>query len=185
MKILLFIVLLLLGIGLYLRHQIQHFEEHLTEEQKEELARFREQEEKEQAESQALLQKLVVYRTLRASIQDSMTLDAMIDAFAEMCRTSVGDPDDLLFETGTYDFTGENMFYFSLVRQFQFMDEDEYVQLHLDVLYTPSPKTWMLRCAEWDSLTKGDFFEMVRSSRAYQAVKDLPIAKVDVNIFET
>ena len=35
------------------------------------------------------------------------------------------DNDMILFETGTFSFTGENLFYFSLVRQFP-NDEDEY-----------------------------------------------------------
>lgn len=144
-----------------------------------------EQEEQKIAESQAALQKLVVYRTLRASIHDGMTLDEILGAFEKMCDISVGDPDDLLFETGTYTFTGEEMFYFSLVRQFQFLDPDEYVQLRLNVLYTPSVKTALLHRTTWDSLTQASFFETVRNSRDYRTVKDLPIAKVEVLIEET
>lgn len=185
MKIILGIVMLLWGIYLFIRYKIYHIEDNMTEEDKAEFARFREQEEKAQAESQAVLQKLVVYRTLRASIRDGMTLEEMIDAFAQMCKISVGEPDDLLFETGTYSFTGEKMFYFSLVRQFQFMDEEEYVQLHLDVLYAPDPKTRLLHCTKWDSLTEGSFFDMIKNSRAYKTAKDLPISKVDVRIEET
>lgn len=144
-----------------------------------------EQEEQALAERQAILQKLVVYRTLRGSITEDMTLEQMVDAFEKMCEISVGEPDDLLFETGTYDFTGEKLFYFSLVRQFQFLDQDEYVQLHLDVLYQPSHKTALLRRATWGSLTEGNFFDMVRGSRAFQTVRELPILRVDVRVEET
>lgn len=144
---------------------------------------FEEYEEK--AVSQEELEKLPVYQALRDSVRDGMTLDELIDAFAAMCQLPVGEPDDLLFETGTFDFTGKKLFYFSLVRQFQFRDEEEYVQLHLDIRYAPSPATKRLECTEWGSLTEGDFFTMVRSGNAYRAVKDTPIAQVEVYIEET
>ena len=135
--------------------------------------------------SQEELEQLPVFQTLRNSVKDGMTLNEMIDAFAAMCRLPVGDPDDLLFETGTYDFSGPERFYFSLVRQFQYKSGDEYIQLHLDVLYAPSPATARICDTEWSSLTEGDFFDMVRSGKAYRKVKDLPVTKVDVWIGET
>lgn len=134
---------------------------------------------------QALLENLVVYRALNESIREGMTLDEMIDAFAEMCEISVGEPDDLLFEAGTYAFDMKKKFYFSLVRQFKFMDDDEYVQLHLEVTYLPCAKTRLLYKAKWGSLTDGDFFGMVRSSRAYRVARELPIFHVNVYVDET
>lgn len=135
--------------------------------------------------NQEILQKLVVYRTLNDSIHDGMALEELIDAFSEMCKISVGDPDDLLFETGNYDFTGEKLFYFSLVRQFQFLSEDEYVQLHLDVTYTPNVKTSLCRTTKWGSLTDGDFFTMVKNSRSFRLANELPIVGVSVHVSET
>lgn len=135
--------------------------------------------------SQEELEQLPVYLVLRDSVRDGMNPDALIDAFAAMCRLPVGEPDDLLFETGTFYFTGKKLFYFCLVRQFQLPGEEEYVQLHLDVRYAPSPATKRLECTEWGSLTEGDFFAMVRSGEAYRAVKDKPIAQVEVYIEET
>lgn len=146
---------------------------------------LQEQDELERAKSQEVLQKLVVYRTLRGSIKDGMTLDEMIDAFARMCEISVGDPDMLLFQVGNYRFTGEKMLHFNLVRQFQFLNEDEYVQLHLDIRYEPSPKTALLFKIKWGDPTDGSFFQMVKSSLAYKIVKNMPIAKVDVRVEET
>ncbi len=141
--------------------------------------------ESEDSVSQEELEQLPVFKALHSSIKDGMPLDSLIDAFAAMCKLPVGEPDDLLFETGTFDFTGKKLFYFSLVRQFQFRDEEEYVQLHLDVRYAPSPATKRLECTEWGSLVEGDFFDMVRSGEAYSAVKDLPITQVEVYIEET
>ena len=135
--------------------------------------------------SQEALEQLPVYRTLQDSVQEGMTLNKLIDAFAAMCKLPVGEPDDLLFETGTFDFTGKKLFYFSLVRQFQYRNDDEYVQLHLDIRYTPSPATARLKCTKWGSLTEGDFFGMVRSSDACCALKDKPITEIEVYIEET
>ena len=135
--------------------------------------------------SQEELEKLPVYQALRDSVDLDMSLDELIDAFAAMCKLPVGEPDDLLFETGTFDFTGKKLFYFSLVRQFRFQDEDEFVQLHLDVRYAPSPATKRLSCTEWSSLTERDFFDLVRSSAAYRAVKEMPVAQVEIYIEET
>lgn len=140
--------------------------------------------EEEDTVSQEELEKLSVFQALRDSVRDGMTLDALIDAFARMCAIGVGDPDDLLFETGTYDFTGEKLFYFSLVRQFRYRDEDEFVQLHLDVRYQPSPATARLQSTEWGNATPV-FFEAVKASSAFNAVKDQPIAQVEVYIDET
>lgn len=185
MEIFIALLIFLVGLFLYFHYKSKHFSDHMTNEERANYEKFLEEERRSQAESQAVLQRLVVYRTLRDSIHDGMTLDEMIDAFAEMCKISVGDPDDLLFETGTYNFTGQKLFHFNLVRQFQFMDEDEYVQLHLDVLYTTSLLTAPLHNIEWDSTIEADFFDMIRSSRDYRVVKNMPIAKVNVFIEET
>ena len=91
----------------------------------------------------------------------------------------------LLFETGNYNFSGEKMFYFSLARQFQFLDDNEYVQLRLEVTYAPSPKTALCYTTKWGSLTDGDFFAMVKGSRAFRIVRGLPIAEVNVRVEET
>lgn len=141
--------------------------------------------ERREGVNQEELKALPVYQTLRDSVKEGMALDELIDAFAAMCRLPVGDPDDLLFETGTYNFTGKKLFYFSLVRQFQFRNPDEYVQLHLDVRYAPSPATARLCDTEWGSIAQGNFFQMVRSGKAYQKVKDMPMAEVEVYISET
>lgn len=141
-------------------------------------------EDPEYQEHQKALQRLVVYRTLRDSVKEGMTLEELIDAFSRMCAIGVGEPDDLLFETGTFSFTGEKLFYFSLVRQFQFLDEDEYVQLHLDVRYQPSPATALLQKTEWGQVG-GEFFERVKNSSAYKTLKDKPIAQVEVYVDET
>ena len=136
-----------------------------------------------QSERHAILEKLVVNRTLRDSVREDMDLDELIDAFRQMCAEDVGDPDDLLFETGVYRFTGEKKFHFSLVRQFKFMDADEYVQLRLDITAEP-PKAFVLPVIHWGKVDDGTFFDFVRNSRGYKMLKDAPF-QVVVRIEET
>ena len=169
--------LFLLGAGAYL-----FLRKKLDQENAEALRA--EAEDPEYQQRQKALQRLVVYRTLRDSVKEDMTLGELIEAFSRMCSIGVGEPDDLLFETGTFSFTGEKLFYFSLVRQFQFLDDEEYVQLHLDVRYQPSPATALLQKSEWGQVG-ANFFDKVRNSTAYKALKDKPIAQVAVYVDET
>ena len=135
---------------------------------------------------QKALERLVIYRQLKQSIHDNMTLDEMIDAFIQMCQTPVGEPDDLLFETGTFSFTGERLFHFSLVRQFCFFsDTDEYVQLHLDIQYAPCAKTRLLKKATWSPTKDQNFLSTVKDSIAYRSVRNMPYIKAEVWIDET
>ncbi len=136
-------------------------------------------------EERGLLQRLVVYRSLNEAVRDGMDIDQLIDAFRQMCTIEVGEPDDLLFETGTFSFSGEKRFYFSLVRQFRFLDPDEFVQLHLEIRYPPSIGTALLRGIHWGSPGDGDFFDHVKNSPAYRAVKKLPVGQVQVWVDET
>ena len=146
---------------------------------------FQEEEARQQAEKQEILQKLVVYRKLKELVKEGMTLQELIAAFEEMCGIGVGEPDLLLFQTGNFNFTGEKLFHFDLVRQFQFLDDEEYVQLHLTVLYEPSAKTGLLKKIHWGQPEGGTFFQTVRNSLAYQTVNDMPIVRVDIDIHET
>lgn len=156
-----------------------------SEESFEEVLARKQQEAEEQQQDQAILEKLVVYRTLRDTIKKDMPLEQMICAFEKMCDISVGDPDDLLFETGTYTFSGRKLFIFNLVRQFQFLDEHEYVQLRLELTYEPSAKTFGLPKIHWGDPTDGEFFDVVRNSRQYRAVKDVPMVSAEVRVERT
>ena len=75
---------------------------------------------------------------LQTRITDKSSIEDIVNVFEEMCKKSI-EEDMILFETGTYSFTGEPMFYFSLVRQFPNCEE-EYYQIHVDVLYLPEEK---------------------------------------------
>ena len=72
---------------------------------------------------------------MKNRISDKSGLEDIVNVFEQMCNIPT-EEDIILFETETYSFTGKPMFYFSLVRQFP-DDEEEYYQIHVDVLYSP------------------------------------------------
>ena len=53
---------------------------------------------------------------LRNTITDKMTLKDIVNIFENVCQP-MNEDDMILFETGIYTFTGEELFYFSLVKQ--------------------------------------------------------------------
>jgi hypothetical protein len=58
--------------------------------------------------------------------------------------------DGLLYQWGTYDFTGQPLFHIDLVRQFALFDDDEYAQFHLDVRLPVAPELTTLGShSEW------------------------------------
>ncbi|MFC0437398.1 hypothetical protein [Kutzneria buriramensis] len=48
---------------------------------------------------------------------------------------AIADADGLLYQFGVYEFTGTPMFHLDLVRQFAVADADEYVQVHLELVF--------------------------------------------------
>ena len=81
--------------------------------------------------------------------------------------------DSFLFQCGTFDFTGEEMFYWDIVRQFSVMEDGEYdhmEQLHIAVLYKPNDKLNSLSTEQWsyDFDSKEDFFKEVESLDEFQ-----------------
>lgn len=120
---------------------------------------------------------------LQNTITDKMELDEIIDTFEEMCQTSIED-DMILFETGTYDFTGEPLFYFSLVRQLP-NEEEEYIQIHVDVLYKPNQENKKLSESIWNEDLEENIFDYIRKSKDYNYAKDDQILKIDIYMDET
>lgn len=126
------------------------------------------------------MEKLVKF--LQDRITDKTPLEGIVDAFEQMCRIPLDD-DMILFETGTYSFTGERRFYFSLVRQTQ--NEDQaYFQLHVDVLYQPTKANKAFRETTWDEDLSESIFDYIRQSPVFAFCKDKEYAKVDIHLEE-
>ena len=123
---------------------------------------------------------------LEQSIVDKYCLDALISAFEEMCKIPIDEETEkmILFETGTFSFTGKSMFYFSLVRQYP-NEEEEYCQLHLDIMFEPTSDNVSFQQATWSFEIEDNIFDYIRKSKEYMRLKDIPIAKIDIYMDET
>ena len=119
---------------------------------------------------------------LKDNITDGMPLADVVSVFEQMCQMPAKDS-MLLFETGTFSF-GARMFQFSLVRQYPGKD-DEYYQLHVDVMYEPTSENALFSKSVWDIDLEGNFFDHVRSSAAYSWAKENPICKIEIFMDET
>lgn len=121
---------------------------------------------------------------LKKDLPTPLTLAGCVDAFERMCAVPMeSETDMLLFETGTFHFTGEKQFYFCLVRQCD-GEDDEFTQLHLELLYAPTPDTAELMGTRWSTETE-DFFGAVRESEAYRKLLARPVERYMVYWDET
>ncbi len=123
---------------------------------------------------------------LEQSIVDKHSLDDLILAFKEMCDIPIEEESEkmILFETGTYSFTGKPMFYFSLVRQYP-NEEEEYYQLHLDIMFEPTYDNSSFEQATWSFEIEDNIFDYIRKSKEYASMQETPFARIDVYMDET
>lgn len=112
-----------------------------------------------------------------------MTLEDIVSAFENMCQTPL-ENDMILFETGTFSFTGESLFYFSLTRQFP-NEEEEFTQIHVDVLYNPSSENKMFGGTVWDEDLEESIFDYIRKSEVFAYAKNEEYVKVEIYMDET
>lgn len=120
---------------------------------------------------------------LRNTITDKMTLKDIVDIFENVCQPMT-EEDMVLFETGTYSFTGEELFYFSLVKQVP-AEDDEYYQLHIDILYKPNAENKKLNTTVWDEDLEENIFDYIRNSEAFNYAQRDDYIKTDVYVDET
>lgn len=122
-------------------------------------------------------------RMLQNEISDNSNLEDIVDVFERMCSIPI-EEDLILFETGTYSFTGEPLFYFSLVRQFPNEDE-EYYQIHVDVLYVSTNDNKCYKQSVWNDQCEESIFTYIKKSQEYEHCKDTVFNKVNIFIDET
>jgi hypothetical protein len=103
-------------------------------------------------EARRNLEQLAVGRGLDlAGMNRTAAVDLVLDWYRNE-RAADADPlpddgDGLLFQYGTWPFSGEPMFHYDLTRQFALKEHGEQTlwQLSLALLYTPTPETSALR----------------------------------------
>lgn len=100
-----------------------------------------------------------------------------------MCKTPI-EEELLLTEYGVYDFTGEELFYFDLVRQYP-DGEGEYYQLRVSLMFSPDEVNRELQDTLWSDDTNENFFEYIRKSSGYEYAKNHTIKSIDIRIDQT
>lgn len=101
--------------------------------------------------------------------EDKPDVEKAVSAFMEFSNYKFEcETDEMLWETGTFNFTGEKLYHFCLVRQFQLEDEDEFWQLHLKLMYDEEPKIANTYECLWES--EGEFFDKILNSEAYKSL---------------
>lgn len=120
---------------------------------------------------------------LKRKITGDMTAEEIVAAF-EKWYSPMEEEDMLLFETGTFSFTGEPLFYFSLVKQIPNDEDDEYYQTHIDILYKPDAENKHFSDTFWDE-TGEEIFAYIRNSDAFQYAKAHQFEKIEVYMEET
>ncbi|UNL83242.1 hypothetical protein [Priestia koreensis] len=117
------------------------------------------------------------------------TIESVWSAFKELSRQPVEGEEEvaLLFQCGTYDFTGEKKFHFTFTRQFSIEEEDEPTQLHCEFLFEPLPIFKNHTIEEWYFEYEGeldDFFSSVENADAFQLARDAKPSEFSVYIEE-
>ncbi len=123
-----------------------------------------------------------LFEYLKNNISANNTLDEIIDVFEEMCKTPLEDL--LLNEYGVYDFTGEDLFYYDLVRQYPDGD-GEYYQLRVSIMFSPDKENRDLEDTLWSDDTNESFFDYIRKSSGYDYAKNHKIKSIDIRIDQT
>ena len=124
-----------------------------------------------------------IVEQLKNRIIDAMELKDIVDVFEEACQP-MNEEDMILFETGTFDFTGEDLFYFSMVKQAP-AEDDEYCQLHVDVLYKTNSENKKFSTAVWDDALEENIFDYIRNSKAFNYAQNDNYVSVDIYADET
>ena len=120
---------------------------------------------------------------VKANVTEGMSLADIVDVFEAMCRVPAKGS-MLLFEAGTFSFSAPKMFSVSLVRQYPGKD-DEYYQLHVDVMFEPTTENAVFSECVWDEDLGGSFFDYIRGSAAYLWAQNNRVSKIDIFVDET
>ena len=120
---------------------------------------------------------------LKDKITDKTPLEEIVDVFEKMCSIPL-EEDMILFETGTFTtFASEPVFEISLVRQFS--NDDEFFQLHVDILYKPTSENKIFSEATWNEDLSENIFDYIRKSEVFAYAKNKEYIKVEIYLDET
>ncbi len=77
----------------------------------------------------------------------------------------------ILFQCGTYNFTGEKLFYYDFVRQFADEEDGHIQQLHCEFVFEPIKELKILKATKWYFDTDGEieeFFNKIENLKQFK-----------------
>jgi len=121
---------------------------------------------------------------LRERISDKMSLEDMVAIFEDLCREPIDD-EMILFEVGTFTSIADKpLFQLSLIRQVPDEDE-EYYQVHLDILYEASRENQIFHESTWDEDLEENIFDYIRASEVFNYAKEQEYQAVKMYMDQT
>ena len=121
---------------------------------------------------------------LRERISDKMSLEDMVAIFEDLCREPIED-EMILFEVGTFTSIADKpLFQLSLIRQVPDEDE-EYYQVHLDILYEASRENQIFSESTWDEDLEENIFDYIRASEVFNYAKEQEYQAVKMYMDQT
>jgi len=113
-----------------------------------------------------------------------MPVEGIVDVFEQMCSAPL-EEDMVLFETGIFtDFSKEPFFQISLVRQFS-NDDEEFYQIHVDILYEPTAENKIFSETTWDEDLDENIFDYIRKSASFAYARNHEYIEVKIYMDET
>ena len=131
-------------------------------------------------------EEMEIYRNLRNAVTEESTLEEILNAFSEMCKIPVETQSEMfLYEVYPSEFEGEKHLNLHIVRQVDEPGTDEYIQLHLDIIYLLDEDMTAFRETTWFDRDAEGFVEHIRNGAVYQTLIDKPIQERYVSISST
>ncbi|MBE3202480.1 hypothetical protein [Parafrankia irregularis] len=138
--------------------------------------------------AQVLLAKVEAQRTAAHELAVRQAWAAFLD-FAAVRFDVPDEPnaDGLLYQFGIFDFGGGPAFYLDPVRQFARFDDDEYIQVHLEIQFSPSNDLAALgEHSEWwfsdGSIELSDWTQVISRRSEWVILNEL--IPISVNVYQ-
>lgn len=127
-----------------------------------------------------------IYQFLQTAVTEEASLEEILDAFAAMCEIPVDTTTEMfLYEVYPSEFNEEKHLNVHIVRQVDEPGTDEFIQLHLDILYLLDEDMERFKETTWYDRDAEGFVEHIRSGAIYQTLIRKPIHEQYVSIGST
>ena len=117
-----------------------------------------------------------IYQALQSAVTEDSTLEEILNAFEDMCSIPVDTGSEMfLYEVYAYKFEGKEYLNCHIVRQVDDPGTDEFIQLHLDIIYHLDEDIAGFNETIWFDADVEGFLTHIRSGEIYQTLIDKPI----------